>query len=605
MSVIEESAKGLTRSGVQNKLLDPFVLNIRYLPQVRYRDALAWQHALIKSRSSYLLLLEHSHVYTAGIRTKPEHILLDDFSSVNAEFIRADRGGDVTYHGPGQLVGYFITDVKLSKDAIPNHVRKIEQLVIDVLDEAVAVASDSLKNTEKEKISFVRKEAFPGVWVHRSSGKTEKICSVGVRVSRGRSMHGFALNISTDMKMFSHIVPCGINDYSMTSLRELGYGYSVDDIATLFIRRAGQLMDEVSGGGQNTPVTLQQRPSLVSEFPKVTQDLCRNSVTEEEKNDSTSALLLNKRAMRLEKAGAELSTSVNISSKKPDWLRAKLSTEKNFFSSYKTVRSNGLVTVCEEAGCPNISECWSEGTATFMINGDRCTRSCGFCLIDTSKPLPLDPTEPLRVAKAVEKMGLSHAVVTAVARDDLSDGGAAAFASTIREIRKACPGVSVEVLIPDCKGNQDSLDIIFDEKPDVLNHNVETVLRLQGAVRPQASYARSLAVLARAKQASLVTKSSLMVGLSETKEEIIATLLDLLNVGVQIVTIGQYLRPTSRHLPVVRWWSEKEFAELKEEAYSLGFDHVECSPLTRSSYHAKKAVTAVEATAGSEPCGVL
>jgi lipoic acid synthetase len=254
-----------------------------------------------------------------------------------------------------------------------------------------------------------------------------------------------------------------------------------------------------------------------------------------------------------------------------------------------TMRDLSLVTVCEEAGCPNIYECWADGTATFMINGDRCTRACGFCLVDTGKPMRPDPSEPQRVAEAVVRMGLAHAVVTTVARDDLSDGGAAAFAATVASIRGASPSTAIELLISDCKGDPASLETIFDSRPDVLNHNVETVARLQRAVRPSASYARSLAVLARAKAAGLTTKSGLVVGMGETFEEVLSTLADLHGVGVDIVTVGQYLRPTSNHLPVLRWWKPEEFAQVKAAGEAMGIPHVESSPLTRSSYHARQA----------------
>jgi lipoyl synthase len=264
----------------------------------------------------------------------------------------------------------------------------------------------------------------------------------------------------------------------------------------------------------------------------------------------------------------------------------------SYRSLKRTLRSLDLVTVCEEAGCPNIFECWADGTATFMINGDRCTRACGFCLVDTSKPLPIDGGEPERVADAVERLGLRHAVVTAVARDDLPDGGAAAFAATIEAIHDRCPGVAVEVLIPDCRGDPDALGLIFAAGPEVLNHNLETVARLQRAVRPSASYTRSLAVLARARVAGLTTKSGLIVGMGETEDEVLGALADLAGVGVDIVTVGQYLRPTSHHLPVARWWTPAEFARLKAAGEALGIAHVEASPLTRSSYHAKQAAAA-------------
>jgi len=249
--------------------------------------------------------------------------------------------------------------------------------------------------------------------------------------------------------------------------------------------------------------------------------------------------------------------------------------------------------VCEEAGCPNIFECWAEGTATFMVNGERCTRSCGFCLIDTRKPLALDPSEPARVAEAVERMGLGHAVVTCVARDDLEDGGAGAIAATIRAIRSRRPDTTVEVLISDLKGSAHALDVILDERPDVLNHNVETVARLQRAVRPQAGYARSLTVLARAAAAGLTAKSGMMVGLGESDDELIGTLADLQAVGVSLVTIGQYLRPTKDHLPVARYVVPETFERLAVAGRDLGLAHVQASPLTRSSYHAREAAQTV------------
>jgi lipoic acid synthetase len=296
---------------------------------------------------------------------------------------------------------------------------------------------------------------------------------------------------------------------------------------------------------------------------------------------------------RLAEAGVDHGSALRIDERKPEWLRVKATMGQSYRSLKRTMRSLDLVTVCEEAGCPNIFECWADGTATFMINGDRCTRACGFCLVDTSKPLPVDPGEPERVAEAVARLGLSHAVVTAVARDDLADGGAAGFAATIDAIHRRSPGVAVEVLIPDCHGDPAALGTIFAARPEVLNHNLETVARLQRAVRPSASYARSLAVVARARAAGLTTKSGLIVGMGETESEVIGALADLAGIGVDIVTIGQYLRPTSHHLPVARWWTPAEFARLKTAGEALGVGHVEASPLTRSSYHAKQAASAV------------
>jgi lipoic acid synthetase len=264
------------------------------------------------------------------------------------------------------------------------------------------------------------------------------------------------------------------------------------------------------------------------------------------------------------------------------------------------IRSLDLHTVCEEAGCPNIYECWADRTATFMILGDRCTRACGFCLVDTRKPLPIDPDEPARVAEAVARMGLAHAVITSVARDDVADGGAAGFAATIAAVRQRNPGTTVEVLIPDCRGDATALQTIFAARPDVLNHNLETVARLQRAARPSAGYARSLAVLARAKAAGLTTKSGLILGMGEEAAEVRGAIADLRSAGVDILTIGQYLRPSELHLPIARWWHPDEFAALGAYARGLGFAHVEAGPLVRSSYHAKRAVEAADPVAAGE-----
>jgi lipoyl synthase len=256
------------------------------------------------------------------------------------------------------------------------------------------------------------------------------------------------------------------------------------------------------------------------------------------------------------------------------------------------MRDLQLVTVCEEAGCPNLSECWADGTATFMVLGERCTRACGFCLVDTRHPEAPDAGEAERVAEAAARMGLAHVVVTMVARDDLADGGAAHVAAVVRVLRRRSPAGAVEVLVSDMKGDPAAIDTVIEARPDVFNHNLETVARLQRAVRPSAGYARSLAVLARAKEAGMVVKSGLIVGMGETDAEIEGALADLAGIGVDIVTIGQYLRPTTNHLPVVRWVEPATFTRLAALGEALGIGHVEASPLTRSSYHARQAAAA-------------
>ena len=273
---------------------------------------------------------------------------------------------------------------------------------------------------------------------------------------------------------------------------------------------------------------------------------------------------------------------------KPDWLRAKLPTSPEYKKVVNLVEENKLHTVCQSAHCPNIGECWSRGTATLMILGNTCTRSCTFCAINTGRPEEVDIGEPARVAKAIETMGLKHAVITSVARDDLKDGGASAWAATIRAVRYRNPNTAIEVLIPDLRGNQDNLNIILDAKPDILNHNMETVKRLQRPVRKTARYDRSLELLQRAKKRGFVTKSGIMLGFDERKEEIEEVMQDLRNIGCNILTIGQYLSPGEGYAPVQRWVTPDEFQYWKDYGLNIGFDVVESGPLVRSSYHAEE-----------------
>ncbi|HET6965865.1 MAG TPA: lipoyl synthase [Acidimicrobiales bacterium] len=537
-------------------------LRVRWLGRVRYRDALALQRGLwADGDGDWLLLLEHRPVYTLGVRAQAEHVLTDP-AEVGAELERSDRGGDVTYHGPGQLVGYPIVDVPTGPGSMPCHVHRIEQLVIDVL------AGLGLP-------SVGRLERYPGVWVDPDGPNPRKICAIGVKVSRGRSMHGFALNVDPDMAMFGHIVPCGIADKPVTSLAAEGVHVSMRQVVDAVAARAAELWPHTSVDRQDVAW-------------KVTdQDLAPFT-----RGEGPGGVPIRMMDRRLAAAGVEPGSGLDISARKPDWLRARANLGPEYRALKHVVEDLSLVTVCQEAGCPNIFECWADGTATFMINGDRCTRACGFCLVDTRKPLPLDPDEPERVAQAVGRLGLAHAVITCVARDDLDDGGASGFVATVDAIRRRCPGTAVELLISDCKGDPSALDAIFATRPEVLNHNVETVPRLQRAVRPSASYARSLAVLARARAAGLTTKSGLVVGMGETLDEVLSTLADLHGIGVDIVTIGQYLRPTTNHLAVARWWTPEEFAEVKRVGEVMGIPHIEASPLTRSSYHARQAAAA-------------
>ena len=290
------------------------------------------------------------------------------------------------------------------------------------------------------------------------------------------------------------------------------------------------------------------------------------------------------------KTGKENTAAENLTEKKymrrPSWLKVRLPGGAQYAWVKDIVASQNLHTVCEEARCPNIGECWNRGTATFMILGDTCTRNCGFCAVKTGKPSGLDSQEPDRIACAVKAMGIHHAVITSVNRDDLPDGGAQIFADTIRQIRKSSPNTKIEVLIPDFKGDETALNIVLDARPDVLNHNVETVPRLYPTVRPQASYKKSLELLWRSKGRGFTTKTGLMVGIGEETDEVFAVMSDVREVQCDILTIGQYLQPTANHLPIARFVRPDEFKMFNEKGIEMGFRYVESGPLVRSSYHA-------------------
>lgn len=278
----------------------------------------------------------------------------------------------------------------------------------------------------------------------------------------------------------------------------------------------------------------------------------------------------------------------NTRPRKPDWLKVKLPAGKEYSSVREIVSEHKLHTICQSGNCPNMAECWGAGTATFMILGNICTRSCGFCSVATGRPEAVDPFEPLRVAKSVKLMGVKHCVVTCVDRDDLEDGGAEMWVQTIRRIRELNPGTTMETLIGDFKGEEKNIQKVLDEKPEVLSHNLETVRRLTRQVRVQAQYDRSLAVLKLAEAAGLRVKSGFMLGLGETRDEILQSMADLLSAGVHILTIGQYLQPTRQHLEVAEYVRPETFAEYRQLGLEMGFRYVESGPLVRSSYHAEK-----------------
>jgi lipoic acid synthetase len=535
------------------------MLRVRWIGRVAYREVLALQTALFEhGQEQHLLLLEHPHVFTYGPRAELDKNLKCDPSEVGADFVAVKRGGDITYHGPGQLVGYPILNLENAIGATA-HVCSVEQLVIDTLIEL------GVKNAG-------RLTGFAGVWLDADNDRRRKISAIGVRLAHGRTMHGFALNVDPDMTyMRQHIVPCGVAEYPVTSLKEEGINVSMQDVVKIVSR----LAIERWGGGEaeQQEVAWVHRPEDLSRFSRG-------------EGPGEPVRMLG----RLADAGVD--GGVDLSERKPEWLRPKVQIGPEVLKIKRTLSELKLVTVCEEAGCPNLSECWKDGTATFMVLGERCTRACGFCLVDTRKPELPEADEPQRVAEAVASMGLTHAVLTMVARDDLADGGFTHVAECVRAIRERNPLTRIETLVSDAKGDVASLQLLFDARPDVFNHNIETVARLQRAVRPSAGYARSLGVLSAAKAAGLVVKSGLVLGMGESTEEVDGCLADLAGIGVNIVTIGQYLRPTTHHTPVARWIHPDEFTRWKQVGESLGISHVESSPLTRSSYHAKQSADA-------------
>lgn len=546
---------------------------------------------------------------TLGRRGRRGH-LLADVEALGAEVVETDRGGEVTYHGPGQLVGYPILTVAGKRGGgmadTAAYVGGLEQVLIDVLASLGLDAG--------------RVERHPGVWVDPSGLRPRKIAAIGVRLTRARSMHGFALNVDPDLGWFGRIVPCGVAGMAVTSLVAEGVEASVAEVADLVAERAAAewaphgRIDRAAVARRVSPGDLAPFTRSAAEARQRAEDRREGEAGDgrragdrrdaetgdqqragDRKEDGSGGRL----QARLASAGVAAEDQIAFRSRKPEWMKVRLDTGPTFRRVRSTLRDLDLVTVCEEAGCPNISECWNDGTATFMILGDRCTRACGFCLVDTRRPAEPDPGEPARVAEAAARMGLEHMVVTMVARDDLDDGGAAAVAATVEAVRDRLPAARVETLISDLGGSEAALQTVFEARPDVLNHNIETVARLQRAVRPQASYARSLSVLARAADAGLTAKSSLIAGMGETDDEIVQTLADLGSAGADIVTIGQYLRPSERHLPVARWWAPDDFARWKRAGEALGIAHVESSPLTRSSYHARQAADTAEGADGA------
>jgi lipoic acid synthetase len=549
------------------------LLRTRWLGRLAYAEAWDLQRAFHEGKvegrtvDDYLLLLEHPPVFTIGRNGDASNLLASHqaVSSKGAEVFHVDRGGDITFHGPGQLVGYPIIGLDDPKQIVP-YVRKIEEVLI--------------RSVAEFGVEAWREDGYTGVWTARG-----KVAAIGVRVSRRVSMHGFALNLDPDMDYFAMMNPCGIPDRPVTSLTELvGRRVTLEEAVEVVERHFADVFGYSEAETHHAAFVRGQGKPKEFEVDRLLAD-----GTFSPERRTREPVLLNGR--------------LPGEPERPPWMKVTAKLDGDYLALKKMMRGLELNTVCEEANCPNIYECWGMGTATLMILGDKCTRACSFCNVDTGKPTEYDIFEPFRAAEAIKKMNLKHAVITSVNRDDLDDGGSGIFAHTITESRQQSPGTEIEVLIPDFKGDREALQTVMDAKPEVLNHNTETVIRLQRDIRTSANYGRSLALLWRAKQMSPhgLTKSGLIVGMGETREEVLATLADMRAVGIDIITIGQYLRPTARHRPIHRYVHPDEFAEYKAFGQGIGIPHVESGPLVRSSYHAKESREAVPVAIGSRP----
>ena len=547
-------------------------LRTRWLGRLAYTEAWDLQRGFHEGRvrgrteDDYLLLLEHPPVFTIGRNGDASNLLVGVTGAIDkgAEVHHIDRGGDITYHGPGQLVGYPIIMLDDPKSIVP-YVRGLEEALVRTIADF--------------GVSGWREDGYTGVWTERG-----KVAAIGIRVSRRVTMHGFALNLHPDMGYFGMMNPCGITDREVTNLSDLvGRRVTLEEAVEAFVPRFEEVLGYIESETQKAAFVRGQGKESSFEVDRLLE-----SGTFSAERRSREPVVVNGR-LPGEPA-------------RPDWMRVTARMDGDYLELKKLMRGLKLNTVCEEANCPNIYECWGRGTATLMILGDKCTRACSFCNVTTGKPTEYDIFEPFRAAEAIQAMRLEHAVITSVNRDDLDDGGAGIFAQTITESRRRSPGTEIEVLIPDFKGDREALQIVMDARPEVLNHNTETVLRLQRDIRTSANYGRSLALLWRAKQMypEGLNKSGLIVGMGETREEVLATLADMRAVGIDIITIGQYLRPTARHRPIHRYVHPDEFAEYKAFGEGIGIPHVESGPLVRSSYHAKEAREAVPVMIGSK-----
>jgi lipoic acid synthetase len=510
------------------------LLQIRDCGIEDYRKTLEMQHRLVEQRreneiGDTVLIVEHRPVITLGARQSANKLLTDkdELAECGVDVVEIRRGGGTTAHNPGQIVFYPILNLQELRLGVSEYIRTLEQIGIELLKQ-LGVESE-------------RRKGFPGLWVVRQSSPQageKKIASVGVRVSRQITYHGMAINIQNDLSIFDYIIPCGLENVKMTSvLNETGKEHSMDEVK------------------------------------KNLKALLRKHLSE-------------RRGTRDERR------------RLPDWLKRPMPAAVEYNRTSDIVNSLGLETICMNANCPNRGQCWSRGTATVLILGNICTRGCRFCSVTKGRPEPVDTTEPARIAELAKKLNLQYLVITSVNRDDLPDGGAGHFRDCINEVRRRirqahrrqCPDIKFEILTPDFRGCQgEAIEILTEAQPFVFAHNVETVPALYAKVRGGGDYRCSLNLLRMAKVSydGVQTKSSIMLGLGETDDEVEQVLKDLRNVGCDRLTIGQYLKPSKDSLEVVAYIRPEKFDWWRQRAIEMGFNWVISAPYARSSYFAE------------------
>jgi len=533
-----------------------------------YRDVLARQHELCEKRRrdeipNTVLIVEHPPVITLGARQSANKLLIDrdDLARRQIDIVEIRRGGGTTAHNPGQLVFYPIVNLKELNLGISRYIRKLEEIGAELLRQ-LGVRAHTIKG-------------LPGLWIEkpqttrderrgtrdelrgtRDEGRgtrdelrgTRKIASIGVRASKLITHHGMAINIQNDLAIFDLLIPCGLDDVEMTSvLKETGNRHPMPRVKDILSQLLHKHFSTMASHSRSCDEGLQASQTATRKRRKL-----------------------------------------------PDWLRRPLPGDESFHRTEEILSSLGLNTICSSANCPNRGQCWARGTATVLILGSVCTRSCRFCSVATGKPDPPDPTEPARIAQMAKRMGLKYIVITSVNRDDLPDGGAAHFRDCINEVRSQCPDMRFEILTPDFRDCQNrALEILRDAMPFVFAHNIETVPSLYPLARPGSEYRRSLDLLKTAKEAygNVTTKSSIMLGLGETDGEVEQVLKDLRTIGCDRITIGQYLKPSPDSLEVAEYITPEEFDRWKQKALRLGFSWVISSPYARSSYFAENENT--------------